>query len=230
MGERAAVLPKGNGMIKLINRVIRVVPLTLCLGFAFALTTGPFTPVHATSNPAKDVRQGRSLDEAKKFVTELAQHSISILQRTDQSDVVRQREFERVWSKGVAFSTIGRFVLGRHWRAATPDQRIRYQELFVASVMRTSINVLGGLGHEQLRIIDARLAGKKDILISTLFARSDGPAISVDWRVRKIDERNQIVDVVIEGVSMVLTKRSEFSAVVKNEGFEGLLAALNSRI
>ena len=152
------------------------------------------------------------------------------LQTPDKSSPQRQTAFRELWRDGVAFKTISRFVLGRYWRSATPEQRERYQELFVDSVMRTSETVLSNFNDEELIVTDARLAGKKDILVSTKLIHSKGPAVPVDWRGRIIDDRYQVIDVAIEGVSMALTKRSEYSSVVKNRGMEGLLTALQPNI
>ncbi len=72
--------------------------------------------------------------------------------------------------------------------------------------MRTSETVLSNFNDEELILTEARLAGKKDILVSTNLVRSKGPVVPVDWRVRIIDDRYQIIDVAIEGVSMALSK------------------------
>ncbi len=202
----------------------------MCLGLLTVVVSGYFFPLEAASKPTQEIHRGRNLDAAKQFITQIACQSVSVLQRTDRTDEQRRQAFEEIWYDGIAFKTIGRFVLGRHWRTATPDQQKSYQELFVASVMRTSVSVMSRFGDEQIQIIDARLAGKKDMLISTQFVRVAGPPIPVNWRVRVINERHQIIDVSVEGVSMALTKRSEYSSVVKNQGLEGLLEALRSSI
>jgi len=189
-----------------------------------------FVPTVATAGSAIEVEapQSRSLDSAKQFIMELAQQSMIVLNAPDRTLDQRKVAFRKLWGEGVAFETISRFVLGRHWRSATPEQRERYQALFTDSVMRTSETVLSSFTNEQLVVTDARLTGKKDMMVSTRLVRSEGPSVPVDWRVRIIEGRYQIIDVTIEGVSMILTKRSEYSAVVKSKGLEGLLTALQS--
>ena len=54
-------------------------------------------------------------------------------------------------------------------------------------------------------------------------------AIDADWRVRAQGNQYLIIDISVEGVSMAVTQRSEFASVIKNHGFEGLLAALRAR-
>lgn len=202
----------------------------LCLGIAVIAAAGPVGSALADTVPSVEQHQGRSLDVAKRFIADLAQESMRVLGKAEDTVEQRQLKFEKLWSDGVSFDTISRFVLGRYWRAATPEQQERYQELFAVSIMRTSVAALTSFDQDLLKIVDARLAGKKDILVSSRIMRSEGPSIPVDWRVRVIDGRYQVIDMMIEGVSMALTKRSEYSAVVKNHGLEGLLTALQSTI
>jgi phospholipid transport system substrate-binding protein len=203
---------------------------TFCLSLVAVAAVGAVGPTAAETITSTDQHQGRSLDVAKRFISDLAQDSMQVLRKADDNAEQKQAKFEKLWNEGVSFDTISRFVLGRYWRAATPEQQERYQSLFAASIIRTSVNALTSLDQEPLKIVDARLAGKKDMLVSSRIIRVGGPSIPVDWRVRVIDGRYQVIDVMIEGVSMALTKRSEYSAVVKNQGLEGLLDALQSTI
>ncbi len=59
--------------------------------------------------------------------------------------------------------------------------------------------------------------------------RPSGPPIEAEWRVRTTENRYRIIDITVEGVSMVITQRSEFSAVIQRNGFEGLIAVLRAR-
>ena len=65
--------------------------------------------------------------------------------------------------------------------------------------------------------------------MQTRIDRPAGPPIMADWRVRIIDKQYRIIDVSVEGVSMAVTQRSEFNAVIQNSGIEGLMEALRAR-
>jgi ABC-type transporter MlaC component len=59
---------------------------------------------------------------------------------------------------------------------------------------------------------------------------SEGPPLAVDWRVRELDDRSLVaIDVIVEGVSLIVTQRSEFGAVIERQGLDGLLAELRRR-
>jgi phospholipid transport system substrate-binding protein len=53
--------------------------------------------------------------------------------------------------------------------------------------------------------------------------------VRIDWRVRERDAGPKIIDVEIEGVSMAISQRSEFSSVVDQRGVDGLIAMLEDR-
>jgi phospholipid transport system substrate-binding protein len=52
----------------------------------------------------------------------------------------------------------------------------------------------------------------------------------VDWRVRNIKDNYKIIDVVVEGVSMLVTQKAEFSAVLRQQGIDGLIGILRSQL
>ena len=74
----------------------------------------------------------------------------------------------------------------------------------------------------------SRPAGEGDAVVSSEVSRGDQSPVHVDWRVRKLGSRYAIVDVVAEGVSMLVTNRSQFESVVAQRGIAGLLDDLRS--
>ena len=66
-------------------------------------------------------------------------------------------------------------------------------------------------------------------LVSTRIL-SEGPPLAVDWRVRERDDKSLVaIDVIVAGVSLIVTQRSEFGAVIERHGIDGLLAELRRR-
>jgi phospholipid transport system substrate-binding protein len=48
--------------------------------------------------------------------------------------------------------------------------------------------------------------------------QSEGPPINVQWEVRDTGQGLRITDVKIEGVSMVMTRRSDFNSYIQGHG------------
>jgi phospholipid transport system substrate-binding protein len=170
-----------------------------------------------------------NVDGAKAFIESLAKRAIGVLQRKDGTLEEREAEFRKILSQDFDLAFIGRFVLGRNWRKATPEQQAEYQALFAEWILKSYSRRLGGYSGETFQTVDARAIDKTDILVQTRINRPSGPPILADWRVRESDGTFQIIDIMVEGVSMAVTQRSEFNSVVTRDGIDGLLNVLRAR-
>ncbi len=168
-------------------------------------------------------------NDAALFINQLGNQAINTLRDTDLTLDQREARFRSLLSQSFDLRFIGRFVLGRYWRGATPDQQNDYIALYGEFLLQTYSARLGGYSGETLTVIGARMANDKDFVVSTSLARPSGPAIAADWRVRVIDGQYRIIDIMIEGISMAVTQRSEFASVMKRDGIDGLLAILRAR-
>ena len=72
--------------------------------------------------------------------------------------------------------------------------------------------------------------GKRDALVSTEIGRSGGPPLIAGWRIRGGPNGFKILDVIVAGISMIATQRSEFRALVSRQAVDGLIEALRLRV
>lgn len=172
-------------------------------------------------------------EEAETFLHDLAISGIGMLEKGDYTDAERENEFRSIVRKGFALEAIGKFVVGRYWRKMTPEQQREYQELFSEWLLKTYANRLGGYRGQTLKIVknsetDSRY---KDVIVTTQVLRGEGqPPINADWRVRKFSGDYKIIDVAVEGASMVGTQRKEFESVIRKVGVTGLIDNLRKRL
>jgi phospholipid transport system substrate-binding protein len=168
-------------------------------------------------------------DEAA-FIKSLADQAIATL--SDQSISLEEREarFRVLLRNGFAMRKIGRFVVGRYWKAMTPDQQGEYQALFSAWILKSYSARLGGYAGQKFEVYRTTKAGSNDRFVRTRIARKGGPPLRCDWRVRRFKSGYKVVDVVVEGVSMLSTQRSDFAAVLRKHGPDGLIDALQTRL
>lgn len=174
-------------------------------------------------------------DRAAAMVRDLAADMWTI--RDEHADPDRRK---RLLAGAIEGSTnvdlLSRLVLGRHWRSLSTADREAYQTLF-------SRVVIGGLAQRLdslLRELDGRLdqhfaitnsvgIGKKDILVRSRVTATDGQSLSVDWRLRRLENKPVVIDLVIEGISLLVSQRAEFAAVIERSRIDGLIEALRSR-
>ena len=169
---------------------------------------------------------GDATNEPSRFVQSLGDRAIAVLTNEGYSAGDRKARYRNLLDEGFAVNTIGRFALGRYWRAATPDERDEYLGLFREFVLDTYAERLDGYAGETFEVVKAQVLDERDTMVSTEIRGTDGPAIRVDYRVRAIDGVHKIVDVLVEGVSLIVTQRAEFASVINREGLDGLIARL----
>lgn len=180
------------------------------------------------------VKAAESTDqkEAAAFLKELGEEAIAVLADKEQPLQAREETVEGLLREHLELETMGRFVLGPEWRKASADQREAYVELFSEFVVRTYSRRLGGYGGQQFEVTGTSQAGKSDALVVTAITSGDGsPPVKAGWRVKTASNgKLKIVDVIVEGVSMLQTQRSEFDSVVRRSGLEGLMTLLQEKL
>jgi phospholipid transport system substrate-binding protein len=131
---------------------------------------------------------------------------------------------------------LSRLVLGRHWQELNEAQRARYEELFGTVVMRNLArrldqyaNGVSGPLDQHFRILGQQPAGHDDVLVRTKVRTETDDNVDVDWRLRPNDGRPVIIDMIVEGASLLVSQRSEFAAVIERSSLDGLLAELRAR-
>ena len=83
---------------------------------------------------------------------------------------------------------------------------------------------------QRFEVTGSQTLSDGDVMVASRLIPRAGEPILIDWRVRETDGGPQIIDVVVAGVSLVVTQRSEFQSVVQSKGFDGLMALLRQRI
>jgi phospholipid transport system substrate-binding protein len=130
----------------------------------------------------------------------------------------------------IDFQHATRLAVGRAWNQATPEQRKKLVGEFRSMLVRTYSNGIGAYQGQTLKVLPSR--GKpdpEDTTVRTQFSRPGGQPLPIDFAMRKTEQGWKVYDITVEGVSLVLTYRSEFDAVVKQEGIDGLIKRLTQK-
>ena len=116
--------------------------------------------------------------------------------------------------------SISRFVLGKYWKTASLDQKKNFIKAFRNYVVKTYSTRFSEYSGEQLKLVNyENESNPKIFLVHTVLERQDAPLIKVDWRIGKKKDKFVILDIIIEGISLAVTQRSEFVSVIElNEG------------
>jgi phospholipid transport system substrate-binding protein len=128
----------------------------------------------------------------------------------------------------VDFEEATRLAVGRAWSQANPEQKKRLVTEFKNMLVRTYSNAISAYEGQQMKVMPVRMKpGDTEATVHNQFVRPGAPKpVLVDYQMRKTDKGWKIYDIVVEGVSLVLTYRSEFDAIAKQDGIDGLIKRL----
>jgi len=124
-----------------------------------------------------------------------------------------------------------RLVLGKHWRTATPEQRNRFTDEFNQLLLNTyttalSENIDTALKHQITYLPFKPDSDADEATVRSEFRRATAPPIPVQYRLRRANGAWKIYDVLVDGISLVITYRSTFASEIYQGGLERLLDRL----
>ena len=192
----------------------------LFIFIVFALMVSDHDYSYATTNGA----------EAQRFISDMGDKAIGFLSNSAMSQTQKEEEFRKLLNRNFDMNTIGRFALGKNWKNASSAQKAEYQRLFKNMIVRVYAGRFNEYKGEKFDVASFKNSGSKDVMVTSYIVPNNGSKVQVDWRVRNKNGQMKIIDVIIEGVSMSLTQRSDFSSVIQRGGgdFEVLLAHLRN--
>jgi phospholipid transport system substrate-binding protein len=133
----------------------------------------------------------------------------------------------------IDFDEATRLAVGRAWSQATPEQKKKLTAEFRNMLVRTYSNAVEAYQGQTLKVLPSRGGksgeGKDEATVRTQFVRAGGQPLPIEFQMRKSEKGWKVYDISVEGISLVLTYRSEFDQVVKQEGIDGLIKRLSQK-
>lgn len=174
-------------------------------------------------------RAGTLAEGAGNFITSMAEQAIATLTEEGISREKRVARFRELLNENFAVKSIGRWALGRYWRKATLAERSEYLILFENLIVTSYVDRFERYSGETLTVTKTVVKKAGDAIVYSQITRSQGiKPVNVNWRVRAREGKFKIIDVIVEGISMGQTQRSEFASVIRQNGgkIQGLLEKL----
>lgn len=172
--------------------------------------------------------RGAAAETPAAFIERLGGDALAALQNSELTTDQRMAAFKAVLDAGFDIDAMGRFVLGRYWRTASPPERDEYMALFRERVVQIFAGRLGMFSGEDFKVLDSRQQSADVTVVESTLTLLPLPPIGVDWHVRGQEPGFKVIDVVVQGLSETQTQRNSFSSAIQcvPNGLEGLLAQL----
>ena len=169
------------------------------------------------------VRAAPTTADAQKFIDSLGEAAISSLTGTDLSEDERETRFRGLLESHFDLPGISKFVLARYWRVATDAERADFRRLFEDLLVQAYAKKFAEYAGERFKVSGALANDDGSITVNSLIDRPNGDQIRLDWRVEDASGL-KISDLIVEGVSLRTTYRSDVGSVIQNGG--GKVASL----
>ena len=125
---------------------------------------------------------------------------------------------------------ISKTVLGKYWETLNNEQRSRFVEAFTKMSIATYAANFDRYSGERFKMVSEKEVSGGRILVQSQLIKSDGGKIQLDYLLHRTAGQWRIVNIIAEGVSDLALKRADYSAFLKNNGFEALLKRINEKI
>jgi phospholipid transport system substrate-binding protein len=155
---------------------------------------------------------------ARAMIQSTGASMISII-NSSNSTAQKQAAFQQLVFANVDVDGVARFVLGRFWRVATPQQQQEYmatfRQLLVYAVTGQTSTFQGASF-----TIGSATEQPVGIVVSTTVNVPGKPPATVQWVVGMMDGQPKIIDIIAEGTSLRLTERNDYAGVISQHGGE----------
>ena len=181
-----------------------------------------FIPIHSFSD--------EKIEQSKYFVENLGKQVIEKVSNVNLSESERIVNFRNLYLDSFDNYYISRFVLGQYWKRLDSNMRKQFIESFNDYIVNTYAPKFKGW-EGTFKATDSLLENNYyNVKMNVL--NKDGPTLKFMWKIYLDKNKNfKILDVNIDGVSMLVTQRAEFMSVIKNnpKGVIGLIEAMRKK-
>lgn len=170
--------------------------------------------------------------KAEDFVKSITKQGIEEIINSDVTQAEKDQRFAKLFNEYLDLDFIGRFVLGRYWKTATPKQRSEfitvYRELNIKTWSKRFDEFKG-----KIFIFNGTTpsSSQNQIFVNSTVPMDQGAPAKVVWRVKETNGGFKVVDIIIENVSLAITARNEYTTYIRKspDGIDGLINDLKKK-
>ncbi len=141
----------------------------------------------------------------------------------------RRRKIESIAYERFDFDTMSKLVVARYWKTFSPEQKAEFVEEFKAFLARTYGDRIDRYTNEKVAIVSETPMKRGDVKVMTKIVGGKFGGALVEYRVRENAGEWRVIDVKVEGISLVLNYRDQFKSLLSRGGPDELLDRLKQK-
>ncbi|CAG0988594.1 Intermembrane phospholipid transport system binding protein MlaC [Myxococcaceae bacterium] len=167
--------------------------------------------------------------EARAVVASTSEQVLEILRRKESPTDQRLGELQQIAYQRFDFPTIGRLVLARGWGQLSPAQQAEFLDDFKRHLSLDYGRRIDAYTDQKVEVLSDRSEANGDATVRTQVHGANSGLVAVDYRLRKVDGQWRVIDVIVEGVSLVSSYRSQFQEIMSSGGPTRVLQVLREK-
>ena len=175
------------------------------------------------SNPAFSL----DAEKAKNFVVDIGNQAIKILKIPVDDKEKRKNELRNLLQEKFDMELISKVILGGNVvKNSSSAQLKKFAEIFELHIVKIYSSQLGTYKGQVFEINNTEIK-KKDAFVYSTITSPDYPTTNIVWRIRERNTVPKVIDMQVEGVSLLRTKKNDFAMILNQVGLEGLIEKLD---
>jgi phospholipid transport system substrate-binding protein len=183
----------------------------------------------ANSLAVAGVAASTSSEAAKTVVRTTADDVIAVLKDGRLNTDQKRDKIIDIVDRNFDFTTLSRLVLARNWSKLSPDQQQQFITEFKRHLSITYGKNVENYRDEKVVIVGDREEARGDWTVRTIIERPTAEHVKVDYRLRQRDGEWKMIDMIVEGVSLVANFRSQFQDIMAKKGPAKIIELLREK-
>jgi phospholipid transport system substrate-binding protein len=177
---------------------------------------------------AAPVGEARAV-EARQVVQQATDEILAVLRNKELTDEAKRTRIEEIAYANFDFERMAKLALARSYKKLDETQRLEFQQEFRRHLALTYGRSIETYSDEDIEIGNSRTHKNGDETVAGKVVGGKNDGATLDWRMRRRDETWKVIDVVIEGVSMIANFRAQVQDIVKKKGPAALIEQLREK-
>ena len=170
---------------------------------------------------------GLDSEKAKSFVIDIGNQAIKILKIPVDDKQKRKNELQNLLQEKFDMQLISKVILGsKVTKSATSDQLNKFSKAFELHIVKIYSSQLGTYKGQVFTVNNTEIK-KKDAFVYSTIESPDYPTTNIVWRLRERGSVPKVIDMQVEGVSLLRTKKNDFAMILDQIGLDGLISKLD---
>jgi phospholipid transport system substrate-binding protein len=166
-------------------------------------------------------------EKAKSFVVEIGNQAIKILKIPVDDKEKRKNELRNLLQEKFDMELISKVILGGPVvKGASVEQLKTFSEIFEIHIVQIYSSQLGTYKGQVFEVNNTEIK-KKDAFVYSTITSPDYPTTNIVWRIRERNDIPKVIDMQVEGVSLLRTKKNDFAMILNQIGLKGLIEKLD---